>query len=179
MIGVLRHYRIISNLLCIAASSVNIPGEITLGEPTEGSMMGCINRLKEGKKSLSFTTHWQCIAELDISQRKDLMGFTSLYFIFFPAHPFLCLPFPIHTRSPGCCSRSVVKTTAHRGSAWVSICLSNCTHPSIIICLVLSHTKVLCRVKAVFGSIYTTGLDAQFQFVAYIRLFGLCAYICF
>lgn len=91
MIGVWRHYKIIGNLLCIAASSVNIPGEITLGELTEGSMMGCINRVKEEKKSLSFTTtYWQCIAELDISQsfilnspgscecREDLMGFTSL-----------------------------------------------------------------------------------------------------
>lgn len=190
MIGVLQHYRVTGNLLCIAASAVNIPGEITLGELTEGSMMGCINRLKEEKKSLSFTTYWQCIDELDISQsfilyspgsceyRKDLMGFTCLYF-FFPVHPFSCLSFPIRTRSPGCCSRSVVKTTAHSGSASVSICLSNCTHPSIIICLVLSHTKILCRVKAVFGSIYTTGLDAQFRYVAYIRLFGLCAYTCF
>lgn len=159
---VLWHYKIIGNLLCIA-------GEITLGELTEGSMTGCINRLKEEKKSVSFTTYWHCIAELDTSQsfilyspgscecRKDLMGFTSLYFFF------SYLSFPIHTRSPGCCTRSVVKTTAHSGSAGVSICLSDCTHPSIIICLVLSHTKILCRVKAALTAFTLQVLTLNFD----------------
>lgn len=191
MIGVLRHYRIIGNSWCIAASSVNIPGEITPGELTEGSMMGCINRLKEKKKVpllhyLLAVYRWAGhLTKLHFVQSWFLWvqeGFDGVYmslFFFFPVHPFSCLSFPIRTRSPGCCSRSVVKTTAHSGSAWVSVCLSDCSRPSIIIGLVLSHTKILCWVNAVFGSIYTTGHDAQFRFVAYVWLFGLCAYICF
>lgn len=76
------------------------------------------------------------------------MGFTQCFF----CSPRLILH-PHSFQGPGCCSCSVVKTTAHSGSACESICLSACACLSIFICLILfRNTQVLCRHRAIFCS---------------------------
>lgn len=85
----------------------------------------------------------------------DLIRVHSVLFL----HTLSCVLASIHTQSPGRCSYSVVKTTAHIGSVCVTTGLSVCACLSIFVCLVLLDIQVLCRVRAIFGSSFGSSIS--------------------